>query len=121
MRLLRRDAADRPTGAEVLRILRAADASAADQVPSLPPVRSEEAAFLGRSAQIMELSIALAATEDGTPVVALVHGGAGIGKTTLIEKFLREVADSQSAVVLKGRCYERESVPFKAFDNVIDS
>jgi serine/threonine protein kinase len=121
MKLLNRDAALRPTGPEALRALRVGDGSGIDRPLSLPPERTPEAAFLGRSTQLMELSIALAQTDEGMPVVTLLHGNAGIGKTTLIERFLREVADSQSAVVLKGRCYERESVPFKAFDNVIDS
>jgi len=121
MKLLSRDASARPSGSEILRVLRAGNCEAPLGAPSLPPVRQPEAEFIGRAAQLMELSIALSATEEGMPVVALVHGNAGIGKTTLIERFLREVTESQSAVLLKGRCYERESVPFKAFDNVIDT
>src|SRR5207245_2704981 len=45
----------------------------------------------------------------------------GIGKSTLVQTFLDGVVDADQAVVSRGRCFERESVPFKAFDNVIDS
>src|SRR5690606_14494173 len=34
--------------------------------------------------------------------------------------FAREVRDRHGALVLRGRCYEREAVPYKAFDGVID-
>ena len=40
----------------------------------------------------------------------------GIGKTTLCEQFLRRVQNDKAALVLAGRCYERESLPFKAID-----
>jgi hypothetical protein len=54
-------------------------------------------------------------------VVSLVHGASGIGKSTLVNRFIEAVAEQDEATVLQGRCYERESVPFKAFDNVVDS
>jgi len=43
----------------------------------------------------------------------------GIGKTTLIRRFLRGLGES--AFVLEGRCFEREAVPFKMLDGVVDS
>jgi serine/threonine protein kinase len=74
MKLLNRDAAQRPSGPEVLRALRVGDGSGAERPPSLPPVRTAESTFVGRSAQLMELSIALAQTDEGLPVVTLLHG-----------------------------------------------
>jgi predicted ATPase len=53
-------------------------------------------------------------------VVVFVGGESGIGKSTLVGKFLDEVRDAGRAVVLSGRCFERESVPYKAFDRVVD-
>ena len=50
-----------------------------------------------------------------------VHGPSGIGKSALVQHFLDGVERRQDLVVLRGRCYEREAVPYKALDGVIDS
>ena len=50
----------------------------------------------------------------------LCRGDPGTGKSSLVEAFIEQVADD-GAVVLKGRCYEMESVPFKAVDELVDS
>ena len=66
----------------------------------------------------------LRALEDvqwGKPVVVLVHGGSGIGKTALVQHFLQEVEQQFNTVVFSGRCYEHELVPYKAMDSLIDS
>jgi len=127
VQLLKRDPTERPDGAAILRALRSrrpasVPAGGPDRAASIrPPTRQLKTNFVGRRAQLRDLRAALKATDQGRPVVALVHGGAGIGKSTLIEEFISELASKSSDVVLKGRCYERESVPFKAFDNVIDT
>jgi tetratricopeptide (TPR) repeat protein len=54
-------------------------------------------------------------------VLALVHGRSGVGKTALLDAFLRARARLPGAVVLRGRCYERESVPYKAIDGLVDA
>jgi len=43
-----------------------------------------------------------------------------MGKTALLQRFLAD-RRQEGAIVLTGRCYERESVPYKAFDSLIDS
>jgi hypothetical protein len=42
-----------------------------------------------------------------------------MGKTSLVDAFLAELPDD--VLVLKGRCYEQESVPYKAVDPVVDA
>jgi hypothetical protein len=57
----------------------------------------------------------------GEPATVVVLGESGIGKTSLARRFVDERSRAQpEVVVLWGRCYERESVPFKAFDGVVD-
>jgi predicted ATPase len=38
----------------------------------------------------------------------------------MVASFLTGVKDVDGAEVLRGRCYERESVPYKAFDGIVD-
>jgi tetratricopeptide (TPR) repeat protein len=121
MQLLQRDATKRPDGAAILRALRSKRAASLPVPAAGQQGRKTRAAFVGRDAQLRELQAALSVTEAGQPVLALVHGPSGIGKSTLVHRFIETVSEADQAIVLQGRCFERESVPFKAFDNVIDS
>jgi predicted ATPase len=59
-------------------------------------------------------------TLSGSMVVASLYGRSGIGKSTLLRRFLREVQESHPrAIVLAGSCHQNETVPFKALDEVI--
>jgi hypothetical protein len=120
MQLLQRDPAARPNGHAILRALRSKRAASLP-VPSESNLPRGSAPFIGRAAQIRELDAIFGSAERGEPVIALVHGPAGIGKTTLVSRFLDGLIAQDRAIVLRGRCYERESVPFKAFDNVVDA
>ena len=51
-----------------------------------------------------------------------VEGESGIGKSALVRSFIERIEPQRRGVlVLAGRCYERESVPFKGIDGVVDS
>src|SRR5262249_42751086 len=55
-------------------------------------------------------------------VIANVHGSSGIGKSTLLRSFRRRVAENDPRVViLAGRCYQNETIPYKALDDLVDS
>jgi len=54
-------------------------------------------------------------------VSLFLHGESGIGKSALIRRFTEEIVGDRDVVVFSGRCYERESVPYKAVDGVIDA
>lgn len=59
--------------------------------------------------------------QDAFPALVFLQGESGIGKSTLVGHALEQiVAQAPHAIVLRGRCHERESVPFKAIDRLID-
>src|SRR5213080_1863078 len=96
---------------------RGAPRSSATTLPSI-----SAGSFIGRERQIAELHDAFRATREGQTVVVYVHGNSGMGKSTLVRIFLEQLKEqSRNAIVLQGRCYERESVPYKALDGVVDS
>jgi tetratricopeptide (TPR) repeat protein len=78
--------------------------------------------FVGRERELAVLEAGLAATrDDNRAATVLVRGPSGIGKSTLIARFLAPAIERSDALVLRGRCFERESVPFKGVDAVIDA
>lgn len=116
MQLLQRRAKNRPTGDQILRALR----GGRTQVGL--PVQAAETAFVGRERQLTELHAALRDSREGKTVSVYIRGQSGMGKSTLVRAYLRQVTgDSLHAIVLQGRCYERESVPYKALDGVVDN
>ncbi|HWP36825.1 MAG TPA: AAA family ATPase [Gemmatimonadales bacterium] len=112
--LLSMDPAARASGEDVLRRL------GAPRRVSGAPLRPVRPTVVGREPQLRALREALEATQTGRTVARLVHGPSGCGKSTLLESFLTE-ARGQGAMVLSGRCYVRETVPFKGLDGVLDS
>ena len=48
-------------------------------------------------------------------------GRSGVGKSALMRRFLSDLRDRlDEPVVIAGRCHERESVPYKAVDGLVD-
>jgi len=76
--------------------------------------------LVGRDESLAQLRQSFEQTRAGRTVVCLVEGTSGIGKTALTRQFLGELRQAGDVVVLTGRCYQRESVPYKAIDSVID-
>ena len=77
--------------------------------------------FIGREGELRALHDAFSAMRGGRPVTAYVSGPSGMGKSALVEHFLDALWQTEDAVILSGRCYERESVPYKAWDSLIDA
>ncbi len=113
MDLLAREPRKRPEGREILARLGSEARQRTGPVPRRVP-------FVGRSEELEALRQAHARAQDGHAVTVLVHGESGMGKSALVKRFVDELA-GPNTVLLNGRCYERESVPYKAVDQVIDA
>lgn len=117
--LLAPEPARRPTGLEVLKRLEGTRPSI-DDITS-PAARSHHRSpFVGREQPLGVLREAFAAAEKGHTVRVLIRGNSGIGKTELAAQFLHELAKRDDVVILAGRCFEQETVPYKALDGLID-
>jgi len=77
--------------------------------------------FVGRTEQLAALRDSLARVRQGRGEIVLIHGPSGMGKTTLLDRFLSEVRGASDVLILTGRCHERESIPYKAVDGLIDA
>ena len=108
--LLRADPAARPTGAALCAALGVAH----------EPTSAGEASLVGRDPELRALSDALEAAAGGA-VVMTVRGVSGLGKSALARHFAQLVRRDAGALVLSARCYERETVRYKAVDGVLDA
>lgn len=115
--LLERNPDLRPDGAAVLeRLMAPSDEMAIPKAGAAhrgPP-------FVGREPHLAALGEAFDQVRAGESVCVHVQGRSGMGKTSLCKRFLSDMR-TRGTVVLAGRCYESESVPFKALDPVVDS
>ena len=128
--LLRREPSHRATTSHIAQELKLdlestklpSAGSTDDDGVTLDPFPDEELELIGREEQLAQLEAAkqqLLATRK--PVVCWITGLSGEGKSALAEKFLAPIRRGKEMLVLSGRCYDRESVPFKAIDSFIDS
>ncbi|WP_156041062.1 serine/threonine-protein kinase [Chondromyces apiculatus] len=83
--------------------------------------RSFSPPFIGRETHLAALEAAYQALRDGSAATVYLHGRSGMGKSALVRSFLADVRQRGGALVLEGRCYERENVPYKAFDSLADA
>ena len=104
----------RPTGMAILTQLGAGPSPTTRRMSRSLPAQN----FVGRTTETEELRRALGDSHRHG-VAVMVKGRSGIGKSTLVRQFLRGLGDAVFA--LEGRCFEREAVPFKMLDGVVDS
>ncbi len=136
MKLLQIKPADRPSVLEILRAIGADDEIALLENDTAVAERSD-IDLVGRDQHLQilrdhfaTLVVDRASDSRGDSDVepsryeadsVFVHGRSGMGKSVLVERFLQEIQDDAGALVLAGRCYEQESVPFKALDSLMDA
>ena len=100
-----------------------------------PATHTSGAVFVGREREMDALRQAYAECCNYRTVALFVQGESGMGKSTLISRFLDELAHigggdpdvdevavwpHDRPIVLHGRCHERETIAYKAFDGVLD-
>lgn len=110
--LLQGDPTRRPTPSQILGVLDEATPQTNEALP--------KPTLVGREASLEELRAALRDVASGTVASVHVVAESGGGKSFLVAEFLDQVRTSGEALVLSGRCYEWESVPYKGLDAVVD-
>ena len=95
--------------------------SAVAAAAAAPAEAARESLFVGRQRELEVLDEAFARTRAGRLALVSVSGPSGMGKTALVRCFLDRLARRGDVVSLSGRCYENESVPYKALDGMVDS
>jgi tetratricopeptide (TPR) repeat protein len=109
------------------RILEALSRGALDSVSlSIAPTTQSSlfggATLVGRHAELSRLERAFARVGDGELAYTAIFGESGIGKTRLMDAALDLVrARDDRMLLLCARCYENETVAFKALDALVDA
>ena len=132
MALLDRDPLKRPSYETIVQTLDRLAPHLAFVAPLGPvsgraPYRPQpSAALFGREVEHDLLSEAFKRTQASKCVVVHVRGASGNGKSALVEHFLDSLKvgrafEQDGVLVLRARCHEREAMPFKALDGLLDT
>jgi eukaryotic-like serine/threonine-protein kinase len=109
--LLDANPAARPTARELLARLGSVEHAGSE--PHAP--------FVGRKRELEQILDAYRASTRH-PVALALDGQSGIGKTALLGELVTRLrARGEQPLVLTGRCYEHEGIPYKAIDGVMDA
>ena len=119
VRLLSLDPTARPDSHTLLEFFAGSSPDSGSQASSFG-IQPE--VFVGREDELARLDAALLAVrDDARAQTVFVRGKSGIGKSALVAHFLARAVEGSEALVLRGRCLERESVPFKGVDALVDA
>jgi len=115
LQLLARVPSQRPDGVAVLAALGREPSAATRAIMAQAAPRP----LRGRDDELARLRQALADARDH-PVGVLVRGPTGSGKTTLLDAIVAETRAAGVALVLHARMTQREALPFRALDQLVD-
>jgi eukaryotic-like serine/threonine-protein kinase len=119
--LLQKDPQLRPTGEEILRIIKSLDEKDPSQTDETQNKKQIAEIFVGREKELIVLGKARDLTRQGETTTIFVKGCSGIGKSSLVNRFLEQLyKKEESILVFAARCYEQESIPYKVFDSLVD-
>src|SRR5262249_60693028 len=115
--LLAREPTDRTTGSQLLPRLGSA---ATDRMASALISISRDGGFAGRTEELAMLDAALEPLAVKRASVALVRAPSGMGKTSLVNRFLERLrATRPNALIPHGRRPDRRDVPYHATDPLV--
>jgi predicted ATPase len=115
MDLLAADPAMRPRGAALLSFF-SGEGNARTSAE-----RVVRTTLVGRAKERAALRDVVRRVRAGSAAIVHLVGPSGVGKSALLGALRSSMHDDGDAMVVRGRCYERESVPYKAFDGIIDA
>jgi predicted ATPase len=125
LQMLEKDSRLRPSAAEIDSLLSDLTDKGSGRLPG-PAIPLPRRHTVGRKKELAALRDGFAAAAAGRGLFLSVAGEPGIGKTTLVEDFLADLAaDGQTCIVAQGRCSERLSgteayLPFlEALDSLL--
>lgn len=108
----------RPTFDVIMHTLRPEHAATANVQPTLGAAQTHF--LLGRDAELDALHAAFERVRTGQPALVWIEAPSGMGKTALVQEFVTRLRLCEDAAILTGRCHEREQLPYKALDPVLD-
>ncbi len=76
--------------------------------------------LFGREQHLKALEAAFEESTAGTAAWVDIHGASGTGRSALLEAFLAPLRGLEDVYVFESRCSERESMPFRALDGIVD-
>jgi len=111
MRLLAPRPEDRPEGAEIIGLL---------GKPEPIALAASANDFVGRAAELQTIANAVDALTRTGPAVIDVVADSGLGKSALLRRAVERARHTRGAAILSARCYEREAMPYKGVDPLMD-
>lgn len=118
MRMMSKDPRKRPSAGELSQLTRPErELAFADFRPAV--VDDPVSPLVGREAELRRVLGFLAEVTLGDPLLVCIEGPSGIGKTRLAEEVM-ELTRLQGMRCFHARCYEREQIPYKAVDALVD-
>ncbi len=111
MRLLAPRPEDRPEGAEIIGLL---------GKPEPIVVASQAVELVGRNTELQTIATALDTVARSGPAVIEIVADSGLGKSALARRAIEGARRMRNAAILSARCYEREAMPYKGVDPLMD-
>ncbi|MCC6510673.1 MAG: protein kinase, partial [Pirellulaceae bacterium] len=110
--MLRTDPTHRPAAADIIRRL-------GSDVGQPIPFSVSDSDFVGREVGLDFLNAGLDAVQSGRPVMRLVRGESGMGKTALLNRWIKRALAGSDTLRLSIRCHSQDHTPLRALNLLV--